>query len=230
MTAAPLLALSQVTRVYTMGGSRVQALGPVSFTIDAGEFVAVTGPSGSGKSTLLNILGLLDLPSAGTYTIRGQSAMGLHERELAERRNREIGFIFQTFRLLPQHDVLGNVSLPFLYRDIEPDEIQRRCLEAIQRVGLDHRIGHRPAELSGGEMQRVAIARALAGGPAMLLADEPTGNLDQETGRGILELFDQLHAAGTTIILVTHDPAIAARAARQLDLRDGLLVEDRRLA
>jgi putative ABC transport system ATP-binding protein len=226
-SGSPLLRLDRVTRVYTLGGTPVPALGPISLEVNQGDYLTVTGPSGSGKSTLLNIIGLLDAPTSGVYTLRDRIVSGQPDDELSRLRNRDIGFIFQTFRLLPQYDVLGNVSLPFLYRDVAPDAVAEQCRRAIERVGLAHRVHHRPGELSGGEMQRVAIARALAGTPSLLLADEPTGNLDQRTGAGILSLFDELHAAGTTIVLVTHDPLIASRSPRQVTLADGQIASER---
>ena len=226
MPAETLINLRDICHVYTLGGHPVHALGPVSFSISRGEFVAITGPSGSGKSTLLYILGLLERPTAGSYELAGRDVNSLGAGELSILRNSTIGFIFQTFHLLPQHDVMGNVALPFLYRDTSESESMRACQNAIERVGLSHRMKHRPSELSGGEMQRVAIARALVGNPKLILADEPTGNLDSETGKEILGILGELHNSGSTILLITHDPTIAGKIPRRIALRDGIIVDD----
>ncbi|MFP7754263.1 ABC transporter ATP-binding protein [Thermodesulfobacteriota bacterium B35] len=208
---------------YRRGPHAVEVLRGVDLEVDAGEFVAIMGPSGSGKSTLLHILGCLVRPLAGSYLLAGTDVLSLPEKELAAIRASRIGFVFQMFHLLPALDVLRNVSLPFLYNGIAPDRARRLALAAIGRVGLAHRVDHRPCELSGGEMQRAAIARALAVEPELILADEPTGNLDAASSGEILELFARLHRSGRTIIMVTHDPAVAAMAQRILRLEDGRL-------
>jgi putative ABC transport system ATP-binding protein len=223
-----LIEITDVERHYSMGGELIAALAGVSFTIGAGEFVAIVGSSGSGKSTLMNILGCLDTPSAGTYRLRGNDVRALSDDALSELRNREIGFIFQNFQLLPRASALANVELPLIYRGIGPKERRERARGALERVGLAERARHKPTELSGGQRQRVSIARALVAEPSLLLADEPTGNLDTVTGREILLLFDELHRAGNTLVVVTHEPAIAARCPRAIRLSDGKIVEDRR--
>jgi putative ABC transport system ATP-binding protein len=223
---APLLQLSGVSRLYQMGSETIHALRDVSFVVKAGEYVGLVGSSGSGKSTLLNILGCLDTPSSGTYRLRGKDVRGLSDDALSDLRNREIGFVFQTFQLLARTTALENVELPLVYRGIRAGERRKRARDALARVGLARRMRHRPNELSGGQRQRVAIARALVTQPSILLADEPTGNLDSTTGREILELFGELHAAGNTLILVTHEPAIAAQCPRALRMSDGAIVAD----
>jgi len=221
-----LLELARVSRLYQMGSETIHALRDVSFVIGAGEYVGIVGSSGSGKSTLLNILGCLDTPSAGTYRLRGRDVRGLSDDALSDLRNREIGFVFQTFQLLARTTALENVELPLVYRGVRAGERRRRAREALARVGLARRMRHRPNELSGGQRQRVAIARALVTEPSILLADEPTGNLDSATGREILDLFGDLHAAGNTLILVTHEPSIAAQCPRALRMSDGAIVND----
>jgi putative ABC transport system ATP-binding protein len=211
-----------------MGGELIAALAGVSFEIQAGEFVAIIGSSGSGKSTLMNILGCLDTPSRGSYQLRGHDVRALSDDALSDLRNREIGFIFQNFQLLPRASALENVALPLVYRGVRPRERRALAKRALERVGLGHRASHKPNELSGGQRQRVSIARALVAEPSLLLADEPTGNLDTATGRDILALFDQLHSAGNTIVVVTHEPAIASRCPRAIRLSDGRIVDDRR--
>jgi putative ABC transport system ATP-binding protein len=223
---AALILVRDVERRYVMGTEVVSALSGVSFAIDKGEFVAIVGSSGSGKSTLMNILGCLDTPSAGRYALRGRDVKALGDDELSELRNREIGFVFQSFQLLPRQSALANVELPLVYRGIAPRERQRLARRALERVGLGHRLSHKPTELSGGQRQRVSIARALVAEPSLLLADEPTGNLDSATGREILAIFAELHAAGNTIVLVTHEPAVAAACPRAIRLSDGRIVED----
>jgi putative ABC transport system ATP-binding protein len=221
-----VLELERVSRLYQMGSETIHALREVSFSIAAGEYVGIIGSSGSGKSTLLNILGCLDTPTSGAYRLRGKNVRDLADNALSDLRNREIGFVFQTFQLLARTSALENVELPLVYRGVGARERRRRAKEALARVGLAARMRHRPNELSGGQRQRVAIARALVTEPSILLADEPTGNLDSATGREILELFDQLHRAGNTLILVTHEPAIAAQCPRALRMSDGAIVDD----
>jgi putative ABC transport system ATP-binding protein len=226
MTPEILLELEHVVRRYDMGSETVYALNGVSFTIAKGEYVGIIGSSGSGKSTLLNVLGALDTPSEGTYRLRGRDVRGLSDNELSDLRNREIGFIFQTFQLLPRTTALENVELPLVYRGISATKRRALARRALERVGLARRMTHKPNELSGGQRQRVAIARALVAEPAILLADEPTGNLDSTTGREILGLFGELHAAGNTIILVTHEAGIAAQCPRAIRLSDGRVIDD----
>ena len=226
MTAATVLELTGVSRRYQMGSETIRALHDVSFSIAAGEYVSIVGSSGSGKSTLLNILGCLDTPTAGTYRLRGRDVRDLSDDALSDLRNREIGFVFQTFQLLARTSALDNVELPLIYRGLGARERGRRAREALTRVGLGARMRHKPNELSGGQRQRVAIARALVTEPSILLADEPTGNLDSATGREILALFAELHRAGNTLILVTHEPAIAAQCPRAIRMSDGAIVDD----
>jgi len=221
-----LLSLEDVVRRYDMGAEKVYALSGVSFTIAKGEYVGIIGSSGSGKSTLLNVLGALDTPTEGTYRLRGRDVKGLSDNELSDLRNREIGFIFQTFQLLPRTTALENVELPLVYRGVPAAKRRALARRALERVGLGRRMKHRPNELSGGQRQRVAIARALVAEPSILLADEPTGNLDSTTGREILSLFGELHAAGNTIILVTHEAGIAAQCPRAIRLSDGRVIDD----
>jgi len=213
-------------RHYTMGQATIHALRGVDLRVRRGEYLAIMGPSGCGKSTLMNLLGCLDTPDDGRYWLNGKLVSQLSDLELAHLRNREIGFVFQAFALLPRQSALANVEMPLVYAGVRAAERRRRAQEALAKVGLADRSGHRPAELSGGQRQRVAIARALVTAPALLLADEPTGNLDSTTGTEILALFDALHRAGNTIVLVTHERAIADRAGRTIQLRDGLVVSD----
>ncbi len=224
MTA--LLSVRDLARVYEVGGEQVRALDGVSFEIRRGEYVAVVGQSGSGKSTLMNILGCLDTPTSGRYSIAGAEVSSLSDDALADLRNREIGFVFQTFQLLPRATAVANVELPLIYRGVPRRERRARAEAALASVGLAARMHHRPNELSGGQRQRVAIARALVGSPSLLLADEPTGNLDSATGEDIVRLFGELHRRGHTLLLVTHEPRLAARCPRALRLSDGRVVAD----
>jgi putative ABC transport system ATP-binding protein len=225
-SVSPVLELLAVSRHYAMGAETIAALDGVTFSVGAGELVAIVGASGSGKSTLMNLLGCLDVPSSGQYRLRGQDVATLDDDALSALRNREIGFVFQNFQLLPRATALANVALPLIYRGLPARERRTLAARALERVGLSARLDHRPNQLSGGQRQRVAIARALVTGPALLLADEPTGNLDSATGREILDLFDQLNRGGSTILIVTHEPAIAERCPRAIRLSDGRVVED----
>jgi putative ABC transport system ATP-binding protein len=227
----PVAELADVSRVYQMGGNEVCALDGFSFTFRAGEYWSIMGASGSGKSTLLNLLGCIDRPTRGSYRIRGQEVSKLSDDELSEVRSRTLGFVFQSYNLIPQLDVLENILVPLFYQDDPPADGEARARRLAARVGLADRLGHKPTELSGGQQQRVAIARALVNDPALILADEATGNLDSKTALEILDLFDELHAEGKTILLVTHEPSVGARAERTLRLRDGKIqdvVEQRR--
>jgi putative ABC transport system ATP-binding protein len=221
MTA--ILQLTDVRKTYVMGDIEVDALAGISMTVDEGEYVAVMGPSGSGKSTLMHILGCLDVPSSGTYELAGTDVSRMTEAELAEIRNRRIGFVFQGFNLLPSLSAWRNVELPLCYAGVPRDERRERAVAALERVGLSGRIEHRPGELSGGQQQRVAVARALVTDPALILADEPTGNLDTRSTTDVLALFDELSRAGRTIMLITHEADVAAAAQRTARIRDGLL-------
>ncbi len=222
----PLLELRGVDRIYAAGEARVHALRAVSLRIFRGELVAVTGPSGSGKSTLMNLLGCLDTPTSGEYTLAGRRVSDLDDDELARIRNREIGFVFQTFHLLPRASAVRNVELPLVYRGTPAAERRAAALHALEEVELADRANHKPNELSGGQRQRVAIARALVTGPSLLLADEPTGNLDSATSAEIMDLFDRLHAEGNTVVLVTHERDIALRARRIVSIHDGKISAD----
>jgi putative ABC transport system ATP-binding protein len=221
-----LIELADIYKIYDMGAEKVHALNGVDLQIERGEYVAIMGASGSGKSTLMNLLGCLDTPSSGSYHLNGVAVEELDDQELAAIRNREIGFVFQTFNLLARTDALHNVELPLIYAGVGRAERRERAHEALTRVGLGERLYHQPNELSGGQRQRVAIARALVNNPSILLADEPTGNLDSATSVEIMSLFDDLHHGGNTVILVTHEPEIAQHAARQVQLRDGRVVAD----
>jgi putative ABC transport system ATP-binding protein len=220
-----LIQIERVFKTYDSGENAVQALRGVDVKIDAGEFVSIIGPSGSGKSTLMHILGCLDTPTEGRYWLDGEDVAAMSGKQLARIRNKKLGFVFQTFNLLPRATVWKNVELPLLYAGLDTDERRERALKALERVGLANRAKHRPNELSGGQRQRVAIARALVNEPSLILADEPTGNLDQKTGSDIISLFEEVAAGGQTIVLVTHDPAIAARTQRRIKIVDGLVVD-----
>ena len=220
------ISLTGVTKVYQMGDADVAALAGVNLTIQAGEFTAIMGPSGSGKSTLMNILGCLDRPSAGSYKLDGQEVASMNDDELAVTRNKKIGFVFQNFNLLPRISALQNVALPLVYANVGRKERDERAAAALAAVGLEQRLHHRPNELSGGQRQRVAIARALVNEPMMIMADEPTGNLDSKSGIEVMGIFSQLNSLGRTVILVTHEPDIAEYARRVIHVRDGLIVRD----
>jgi len=221
-----LIRLDSICRRYEMGGETVHALRGVTLSIERGEYVAIMGPSGSGKSTLMNIIGCLDTPSSGTYVLNGNAVAEMDDNDLADIRNREIGFVFQTFNLLSRSTALRNVELPLIYAGVDIDERREIARAALADVGLADRVEHRPNEMSGGQRQRVAIARALVNKPSILLADEPTGNLDSKTGDEILALFDALHAKGNTLIVVTHEEDVARRARRIIRIRDGLVASD----
>ncbi len=223
-----VIAVRGVKKFYPLGREGVWALKGVSFTIRTGEMVAIMGPSGSGKSTLMHILGCLDTPTEGEYILAGKAVAKLRDRELARLRNQEVGFVFQTFHLLPRYTALENVALPLVYAGVPRRERYRRAAAVLEAVGLGDRLHHRPNELSGGQRQRVAIARALVNNPTLLLADEPTGNLDSQTSQEIMKLFRDLHEKGHTIVIVTHEPDIATYCERLILLRDGVIVEDRR--
>jgi len=229
-----VIRIEGITKEYVMGETVIQALRGVDLTIHRNEYLAVMGPSGSGKSTLMNMLGCLDTPTAGRYEFNGKDVANMEDDELAEIRNREIGFVFQTFNLLPRSTALQNVELPLIYGGVGPEERRLRAAEALAAVGLMERMQHKPNELSGGQRQRVAIARALVNRPAIILADEPTGNLDSHTGEEIMALFESLYTGGNTIVLVTHEEGIAEHARRVVRLRDGVIESDvevdRRLA
>jgi putative ABC transport system ATP-binding protein len=213
-----------LTKVYGANGTAVQALRGIDLTVEKGEFVALIGPSGSGKSTLMAILGCLDLPSTGTYTLDGHQVHGLSGGELARIRNEKVGFVFQSYNLLPKASIARNVELPMLYAGVGRKERRERAMALLEKVGIADKAGNLPGTLSGGQKQRVAVARALANEPALLLADEPTGALDSKTGAEVLDLFRELHSQGNTLLLVTHDPSIAAQAERRVEIRDGKVV------
>jgi putative ABC transport system ATP-binding protein len=221
-----LIDLRDIQKVYDMGAEKVHALNGVDLSVERGEYLAIMGSSGSGKSTLMNLLGCLDTPSSGSYILNGVAVQELDDSELAAIRNKEIGFVFQTFNLLARTDALHNVELPLIYAGLSRTERRDRARKALEKVGLGQRMHHQPNELSGGQRQRVAIARALVNDPSILLADEPTGNLDTATSEEIMALFDELHQAGNTVVLVTHEADIAEHAWRRVTLRDGKVISD----
>jgi putative ABC transport system ATP-binding protein len=221
-----MITTNDLWKTYVMGSEEIHALRGVSINIDRGEYVAIMGPSGSGKSTLMNLVGCLDTPTKGSYTLNGKEVAAMNDDELARIRNEEIGFVFQTFNLLPRATALHNVELPLVYAGVSAKDRQERARQALEKVELTSRASHRPNELSGGQRQRVAIARALVNNPSILLADEPTGNLDSKTGVEIMAVFERLHTAGNTIVLVTHEADIAAHAHRVVHIRDGQVEKD----
>lgn len=225
----PILSVKDLKKTYVMGNQLVHALQSVTLDIYPNDYVALMGPSGSGKSTLMNLLGCLDTPTSGEYLLNGQKVSEMSDGELAEIRNKEIGFVFQTFNLLPRLSALENVALPLIYAGISKSDRLERAADVLEQVGLGDRMDHKPNELSGGQRQRVAIGRALVNSPSIILADEPTGNLDSKTSLEIMEILDELHKQGNTIILVTHEPEIAEHAHRMIKLRDGLVESDIKL-
>ena len=220
-----MIEMQDIVKQYTLGGETIYALDHVSLRVEKGEYVTIIGPSGSGKSTLMNLIGCLDTADSGTYLLNGKSIRKYREKQLAEVRSKQIGFIFQGFNLLPKLSALENVELPMIYQGVRASERKKRAVAALERVGLGGRMKHRPNQLSGGQQQRCAIARAIAVNPSLILADEPTGNLDQKTGREILNIFDELHQAGNTIVLITHDPKVALCGQRMIRIEDGRLYE-----
>ena len=227
--AAPtddIVVMDDIRKVYDTGKVKVEALKGVTFTIRKGEFVAIVGPSGSGKSTLMNLIGCLDTPTSGTYRLAGEAVAGLTRDALADVRNRRVGFVFQAFNLLPQISALENVEMPLLFGGVPPKERRARAAELLTKVGLGDRLDHKPTELSGGQMQRVAVARALSMRPDMLLADEPTGNLDSASGSDIMGLFTELWTGGGTLVVITHDMTLARRASRVIEVHDGRILKD----
>ncbi|WP_428236762.1 ABC transporter ATP-binding protein [Gracilimonas sp.] len=229
MSKKPVIEITDLTKVYQMGNTEVHALAGVTFDVKENEYIAIMGPSGSGKSTLMNMIGCLDTPTTGDYILNGSNVSNMDDAELAEVRNREIGFVFQTFNLLPRTSCLANAELPLIYAGMKSAERKERATEVLTKVGLGDRIDHKPNELSGGQRQRVAIARALVNNPSILLADEPTGNLDTKTGEEIMLLFEELYRQGNTIIVVTHEQEIADHARRIVRLRDGIIESDEKV-
>ena len=220
-----MIEMQDIVKQYTLGGEIIYALDHVSLRVEKGEYVTIIGPSGSGKSTLMNLIGCLDTADSGTYLLNGKPIRKYREKQLAEVRSKQIGFIFQGFNLLPKLSALENVELPMIYQGVRATERKKRAVAALERVGLGGRMKHRPNQLSGGQQQRCAIARAIAVNPSLILADEPTGNLDQKTGREILNIFDELHQAGNTIVLITHNPKVALCGQRMIRIEDGRLYE-----
>lgn len=225
----PVINIKNLTKVYQVGAEEVHALRGVDVQVERGEYLAIMGPSGSGKSTLMNMIGCLDTPTSGLYELNDINVSEMSDNELARIRNKEIGFVFQTFNLLPRSNSLHNVELPLIYAGIHASERKKKAIDSLTKVGLGDRVMHKPNELSGGQRQRVAIARALVNNPSIILADEPTGNLDSKTGDEIMMLFNNLYDAGNTIILVTHEEYIAEHAHRIIRLRDGLIEEDKKI-
>ncbi len=223
-----IIRMDNIRKVYDTGKVKVEALKGIDLEVAPGEFVAIVGPSGSGKSTLMNLLGCLDTATEGTYEIGGDNVAGVTRDQLAEIRNRRVGFVFQSFNLLPHLSALENVELPMLFGGVSPKERRARATQLLEKVGLGERLDHKPTELSGGQMQRVAIARALAMNPDILLADEPTGNLDTSSGTDIMSIFNELWKSGRTLVIITHDPALARRASRVVEIRDGRITSDTR--
>ena len=221
-----MIQVKDIVKTYTTGSETLVALDTISLEIMAGEFTAIMGPSGSGKSTLMNIIGLLDRFDSGTYILNGQNVSDLNDNESAKVRNKEIGFVFQSFNLMPRMSILENVALPLVYAGVKPKERKERALAALERVGLSNRVKHKPNEISGGQKQRVAIARAIVNEPSVLMADEPTGNLDSKTTVDIMRIFQELNTEGTTIVMVTHEPEVALYTKRIVTFRDGALVND----
>ncbi|MFW5996192.1 MAG: ABC transporter ATP-binding protein [Halanaerobiaceae bacterium] len=225
-----MIEVKDLHKIYQNGQVEVEALKDISFSVNGGEFTAIMGPSGSGKSTLMNLIGCLDKPTSGTYLLEGEDVGSYNDNQLAEIRNRKVGFVFQQFNLLPRTNVLKNVEVPLIYRGLGRRKRQEIAREVLEKVGLGHRLKHRPNEISGGQKQRVAIARALVNNPSLLLADEPTGNLDTGTGSEIMDVFHDLHDMGHTVLMVTHEPMIAEAANRIISLRDGKIVSDEVIA
>ena len=221
-----IISMSEIRKVYDTGKVKVEALKGIDLEIHKGEMVAIVGPSGSGKSTLMNLVGCLDTPTSGVYELGGQAVSGVSRDQLAEIRNRRVGFVFQNFNLLPHISALENVEMPMMFGGMRPAERRKRATELLERVGLGDRVDHKPTELSGGQMQRVAIARALAMKPDIVLADEPTGNLDSTSGSDIMSIFSDLWKQGSTLVIITHDPALARRASRVVEIRDGRITSD----
>jgi putative ABC transport system ATP-binding protein len=228
-TNGAVIHMAEIRKVYDTGKVQVEALRGIDLDVHDGEMVAIVGPSGSGKSTLMNLVGCLDTPTSGSYELQGQRVAGMRREQLAAVRNRQVGFVFQNFNLLPQISAYENVEMPLLFGKMSKRKRRERVHDVMERVGLADRMEHKPTELSGGQMQRVAIARAMAMEPTILLADEPTGNLDTSSGGDIMSLFEELHAQGRTILVITHDPALARRAPRRVELRDGVVTSDARV-